>query len=284
LVISTFVYAQNVESTYIGTNSASGRPMYEYTFKIYKGWNLVPAVWYSRGDIGCGAGEMAIDNRMVSTPENQHLKYAFIWTPTKGYVGGYLDHHHTFDLTKFDEEELGYIGQAVQNIAGYNPVTGVYNPEAEVYISTYATWVYSDADCTLGRTEEGGKLQMEISTRNDTSSQAQYLNTDSQLPRIKLQKGWNIGMVLPLMFAGDKLSDYFSGCKIERFAIWDPDPQEWYLPDQKDLQDNLQLVSPTEENAGIGQETGSGNIQPSWYYRTFAIKVADQCSLGYGGT
>ena len=275
-----FVYAQNVETSNIGSDEA-GNPIYDYTFKIYKGWNLVPMVYYSRGDIGCGAGFKIEDNRMINDPSNQHLKYAFVWTPTqKGYVGGALDAQHTLNLNSFSGEDREYLATAINNFVGTNPLTGQYDTRGRNYISTYTTWIYSDADCTLGRTDEGSKLTIAMTKRENSGNTNQV---DEDLSKIKLQKGWNIGMVMPLMYEGDKLSDYFSECQIERFAIWEPDTQKWNLPSQENLQENLLLVSPTEEGAGIGQETGSGRIQPNYYYRSFAIKVADECSLSYSG-
>ena len=133
--ISTFVIAQNIEIKNIGTNSASGRPMYQYDFVIYKGWNLVPPLFYSAGDRGCGVG-----------PNNQHLLYSFVWTPTKGYVGGKLQEYHYFDLTQFGAEEQSYLSKIMQGstVLLHGESGGeVYEP----YISTAAMWVYSDKDC-----------------------------------------------------------------------------------------------------------------------------------------
>ncbi|MCX6819183.1 MAG: hypothetical protein NT129_04265 [Candidatus Aenigmarchaeota archaeon] len=256
LVIATFVYAQDIEIKNMGTNTASGRQMYEYTFKFHKGWNLMPPFWYSRG---------------VPAECRGHFKYAFIWTPTKGYVGGALSADHTFNLDNFDAEEREYIQQAF----GWS-----YGVETqEFYISTAAAWVYSDADCTIEKDDEGRSYEVfELRTRKNTSLAAQQ-TIDAKWPTIKLQKGWNIGVILPDMFFEDKLSDYFKNCQIEKLAIWDPEAQDWDFPPQDQLGENMMLSSPTELD--IQEAFGDDEIRPGWYWKTFVIKVADDCSLSY---
>jgi len=264
LYSSTFVIAQNIEVTNIGTNSASGRPMYQYDFTIYKGWNLVPPLFYSAGDRGCGIG-----------PDNQHLLYAFVWTPTKGYVGGKLKEYHYFDLSQFDIEEQNYLSRIMQG--GTVLLHGESGGEKyEPYISTAAMWVYSDKDCKLEAPEGDNPFKLEIYSRSNTPINVQQ-NVDKDLSYIMLQKGWNIITVLPTMFNGDKLSDYFGRCSIEKFAVWNSARQEWNFPIGETAEDNQIISLPLELDI---QNIEDDIITPESYYQTFVIKVSDECNLG----
>ncbi len=245
VVVIVSISAQTIDVEYLGTTNNAEREtsndIYNYTFKIYEGWNLLPPIWYGKPRHCEG-----------------HLKYAYVWTPEKEYVGGELDKYNKLGTENFTESARAYIEQAF-----------VGAMTEEFFISTSNAWVYSDADCEITG------IELEMNSRNTTSASAQA-NSDSILSKIKLVEGWNIGMIFPDMFLDDYLGDYFGLCQIEEISEWDPINQEWQDFEDLESSDNFSLPLNIETSRPIQEK-----IRPEDYWKTFAIKVREDCDLSY---
>ena len=238
--LAVFVSANlSITKTFIQKNSAN-RDIYEYTFSVYTGWNLIPVRFFY--------GISSTSNTFPSGNclNGQHLKYAYFYVNDKGYVGGKLNDNNMIDASLLDSDIKIKFDELV---AGRNKIFSMALP-----------WAYSNSDCILKSDQP-----VDIVTRTDISREAEQ-SQDQETEKWQLTKGWNfIYLDNFLFYAGDKLGDYLSGCEITSTNAWDPEEQKW--------------VMSSEQASSLIGELEEFSISAQTYFQPLLIKVNENCNL-----
>jgi len=181
-----------------GCNEYQGFKTY---FKIYKGWNLVPA----NGEGVASPRTFCLDN--PNDFGTSFLKYKFIYFPGVGYIGGKIsgNNDNFVDSNTQQRFETQVRSMGEEDIMSF-------------MLSPY--WVYSEKSC--GEYPAATNFYRDI----DRAKSNEVIN------KIKLKKGWNMFYLHPV-FLNEKLKDVIGTCNIEKANVWNPVNQKWDLTSEE---------------------------------------------------
>ncbi|MDD3175470.1 MAG: hypothetical protein PHU51_03265 [Candidatus Nanoarchaeia archaeon] len=229
--------------------SSSDLPYMISSFKIHKGWNLIPSpgegvahphrqpnqeyMGYDR-TFGCGINELG-------ESEGYYIKYNYIYIPNKGYIGG-----------KVSEQRYGfYNSDAKKELETYFTSEAMGGEQGVLSYMITSQWVYSDNDCEYA-IEQVALRDIEKYHRE-------------RLKLTKINKGWNFIYITP-GFYNSTISEYIGDCEIISINQWNPISQKWQY-------------GGTEAQQHV-DEVLNQKIDDDLLYAPLIIKVAKECTFG----
>ncbi len=247
------VQNDEVPAREVVSGSPSDIPYIRSSFKLYKGWNLIPSpgegiaapertkaifFGYPR-QMGCGVKENDFSGYQV--------KYMYAHVPGRGYIGGKVNYNNNgFESSVQQEFENATRAFYLSPEMGGND--GIWS----FYLTSW--WVYSDIECEYPLAQ--------VAVRDVARYQ-------EGLKKTKLVKGWNLIFMSP-GFYNDDVRELIGGCNVLQINQWDPSTQKWqYSSSESQQQVNTFL------NTGIDKNN---------LYTPMVVKVAETCTLGRSAT
>ncbi|MBS3105159.1 hypothetical protein J4234_02795 [Candidatus Woesearchaeota archaeon] len=252
LAITNYGVVQNdkVTAKDVVYGSSSDLPYVASSFKIYKGWNLIPspgqgiqAPARSPDNYFGYSSEMGCGNKRNDFSGYQ-IKYGYIYVPGEGYIGGKID----YNSNGFESSVQQKADNAIRNyylsseMGGNDGIWSVY---------TTSRWVYSDMECQYPL------AQLEVRDVDKIYSDG--------LKKTKLSQGWNL-IFLSAGFYDKTLNEVVGDCKITSVNQWDPINQKWQYTSSEAQEQANQLLNT--------------KIDINYLYMPLAVKVSATCTLG----
>ena len=237
-----------------GGGKTSYVPFIQSYFKIYKGWNLIPA----SGELARFPGMTKsryegypIEVAGCGTKENDRsgnqIKYRFAYVPGKGYVGGKLG---LINAGQFEDSSVQ--SDFENSLRDYYLSSEMGGEDGIWTLYTTSEWIYSDMDCNY-------VLSPHLALRDIPRSYQQGLS------KAKLSQGWNLIFISP-SFLDKKFGDSLGECEVVRVNQWNPKLQKWEYSSSESEQEVSNLLN---------TEITKDNL-----FSPLVIKVAEDCNLG----